>query len=401
MAYSKMDVEKDWKYPATEPSDEWKLTVSTNPRHDIHWEEYGNPEGEPVIFIHGGPGGGTDPVLARFFDPERYRIILFDQRGCGKSEPTVKDDPEGGLAGNTTANLIEDIEKLRKDLNIKGKAHIFGGSWGSTLSMAYAQAHPEHVKDLVLRGIFLCDKTDLGFFYQGNAATYAQNPNDTSKPGAYRAYLSDDEYTIPTELHDPQMAEAYQKAWDQFVNVIPESERDDMIKAYHDIFHGSDEAKKQEAAEAWATWEGVTSYLNQDVSDLGKFKDPEFALTFSRIENEYFYRALRGQDPNVNDLTKPESLQKLAEHNIPVHIVQGKYDQVCVPASAHTLKAGLEEAGVELNYLETNAGHSMLERVTNAELTNIMDNLEPMRALPEKKGPMGHATRESGGERQR
>lgn len=376
MPYSKMD-SGDWKYPATAGD----LVVSENPKHTMHWEEYGNPEGEPVIFMHGGPGGACDRDYARFFNPKRYRIILYDQRGCGLSKPHVQVDMKGAMAGNITENLIEDIEKLRADRGITGKAHIFGGSWGSTLAMAYAEAHPEHVQDLVLRGIFLCDKTDLGFFYQGNAATYETNPDDVSLPGAYRAYRHTGDFTIPPELHDANMVTAYKKAWHDYVTVIPPEKRGDMIAAYHEILNSDTipQEEKLKAAMAWTTWEGVTSYLSQDVSDLGKFSNPKFALAFATIENEYFYRSLRGEDKALSELMTPENITKLAQ--IPTYIVGGAYDQVCVPQSARSLKAALESAKpIHLEYYETQAGHSMKERTTNAKLTEIMDNLPIMQA---------------------
>ena len=366
---------EDWAY---NPSG--KLQVSDKPKHEIYWKEFGNPHGEPVIFIHGGPGGGSDPDCAGFFDPARYRIIMFDQRGCGKSMPNVGEDLEGGMAGNITANLVEDIEKLREARGISDKAHIFGGSWGSTLAMAYAQAHPEHTQNLILRGIFLADKEDLSFFYQGNAATYALSPNDTSIPGAYRAYTNDDEYTIPQHLRDERMADAYKRAWHDYVQIIPEDKRGDMIGAYHEILHSTTlpAEEKIKAAQAWTRWEGVTSYLNHDVSDLGKFdNDPKFAVAFATIENEYFYRSLHNADPALNNLMSPDNIATLAK--IPTYIVQGAHDQVCFPASARKLKTAMEAVGpVHLDYYETVAGHSMKELETNKKLTEIMEALPRM-----------------------
>lgn len=390
MAYSKM-TDADWKYPASEARVQGYLSVSESPLHTMHWAEYGNPDGEPVIFLHGGPGGACDADYARMFDPKRYRIILYDQRGCGESMPHVTKSLSGAMANNITGELIKDIEKLREHRGITGKAHIFGGSWGSTLAIAYAQAHPEHVQDLILRGIFLCDKTDLGFFYQGNAASY---PNDTSVPGAYRAYLSEGEYTVPPELRDPKMAAAFKEAWHEYVSVIPPEERGDMIAAYHDRLNNPkySAAEKLKAALAWSVWEGVTSYLNHDVSDLGKFKDEKFAPAFSTIENEYFYRSLRGKDAALAGLMKPENLSKIA--GIPTYIVQGAHDQVCVPGSAHAFVDGLERAGAQkLDYQETEAGHSMKEKATNAALAQIIDTLPRMRELPEQRDSMAHATR--------
>lgn len=381
MNFSKM-TDGDWKYAQPKESAHGLLAVSKNPQHDIHWTEYGNPAGEPVILIHGGPGGGTAPKFARFFDPTRYKIIIFDQRGCGKSIPHVKDDLAAAMDGNITAELVEDIEKLRADRGITGKAHIFGGSWGSTLAMAYAQAHPENVQDLILRGIFLCDKRDLSYFYQGNAATYNDNPDDISKPGAYRAYrISENEGGIPPNLADIRMSTAYEQAWHNYVTAIPLDERGDMIAAYHRRLNSPDLTPEQklEFAKTWSVWEGVTSHLNHDVSKeaLAEFYDPKFAAAFATIENAYFYRALRGEDKALTELMAPENIAKLAK--IPTHIVQGEFDQVCTRDSARSLVHALRGANAEqLTYQETVAGHSMEERTTNAALTFIMDTLPRM-----------------------
>jgi len=373
MTYSKM-TDEHWKYPALEARRTGDLTVSESPLHVMHWQEYGNPQGEPVIFIHGGPGGEVSAKYARFFNPERYRVILYDQRGCGLSKPHIAQDMKAALADNDTAHLVQDIEILRDHLGITGKAHIFGGSWGSTLAMAYAQAHPEHVQDLILRGIFLSDANDLGYFYQGNASDLSR----MDMAGAYRAYTHDGEYTIPAQLHDDKMAAAYAKAWNNYVRIIPENARGDIIGAYHAIFHSHERTpeEKLDAAIRWSVWEGVASYLNHDVSDLGKFADPHFALAFATIENEFFTRALRGQDRLISDLMIAGNIAKLAA--IPTYIVQGAHDQVCVPSSARTLKLALEQAGAKLHYVETPAGHSMMEKTTNAELVRIMDALPRM-----------------------
>lgn len=387
MAYSKM-TDSDWKYPPSEPREEGGLLLCEQPRHVMHWAEYGNPQGEPVIVLHGGPGGACEGNYARFFDPERYRIILFDQRGCGESIPHVTEDLAGAMAENSTPQLVADIEALRAARGITGKAHIFGGSWGSTLAMAYAQAHPEHVQDLILRGIFLCNRNDLGFFYQGNAATYADSPDNLTQPGAYRAYYPKadfvqagvaDAFTVPEAQQTPEMAAAFADAWHQYVSLIPPAERGDMIAAYHRRLNDPalTPAEKLPFAQAWSIWEGVTSYLNHDVSDLGRFAEPDFAVAFATIENTYFYRALRGEDAAIRGLMQPENLAKLA--TIPTYIVQGAHDQVCVPSSAHALRDALVEAGATLQYQETTAGHSMKERATHAALTAVMDTLPRMR----------------------
>jgi proline iminopeptidase len=241
MTYLSKITPDEWRYPQLPARNSGLLNVSSAPRHDVYWEEYGNPEGEPVLFVHGGPGGATHPALSRFFDPTRYRVILFHQRGCGYSTPSASDvDARPALLENTTAHLIGDMQQLRAHLSIQGKMHVFGGSWGSTLALAYAIAHPEAVQTLILRGIFLCRRKDLDFFYQGNAARYASDPHDTSLPGTYMFFP---------------------EAWQRFVETIAPEARDDMVKAYADLFaqapdSSAIQARQQEAAIAWSTWEG-------------------------------------------------------------------------------------------------------------------------------------------------
>jgi proline iminopeptidase len=170
-------VTSEWKYPQGAPNRTGMLQVDTAPDHTLYWEEYGAPDGEPVMFLHGGPGGACAPVMSRFFDPERYRVILFDQRGCGKSTPTVASHgPAVALVRNDTDHLVADINRLRDALGITGRMHVFGGSWGSTLALVYAIRHPEHVASLILRGIFLGTREDLLYMYQGNAAVFAERP---------------------------------------------------------------------------------------------------------------------------------------------------------------------------------------------------------------------------------
>lgn len=388
MEYTHVTSTDGWKYDQPEKANaEGMLQVSENPPHSMYWHEYGNPKGEPVMFIHGGPGGGTIAKYARFFDPERYRIIMFDQRGCGKSVPLVKDDPKAGLADNDTAHLVEDIEKLRAELGVSGKMHVFGGSWGSTLAMAYAQKHPENVQvgGLVLRGIFLCNERDLHYYYQGNAATYDDalpyDQQDFSKEGGYRAYHSDGPFTIPPELHDEGMKNAYATAWHTFVTAIqPKEDRVDMIKAYHDRFHDDSVSKEEKLilARAWTKWEGITSYLCQDTSPekLGKFNEDDFALSFAMIENEYFYNALQGKDEMLANLMSPENLDTVAK--LQPKIVHGKHDQVCTLASAHHLRDELDKRGEPFTYIETIAGHAMTEKPTCKVLTDFMDSMARM-----------------------
>ena len=359
MVYHSKAVDGDWRYrPVLRESGLLEVTTG----HRLYWEEYGRADGEPVLFVHGGPGGGTAPVMANFFDPERYRIILFDQRGCGKSTPSAMDDDAGpALCDNTTAHLIDDINAIRADRGLRGKMLVFGGSWGSTLALAYAIAWPRHVRHLILRGIFLCRRKDLDFFYQGNAAIYADNPGDTTLPGAYMTYP---------------------EAWRDFVAVIPPEDRRDMVAAYARIFAGdpqnpAERDRQVRAATAWSVWEGVTSYLAQDLDDLGKFANPDFAKAFARIENHYFMNGafLGGAGPGNRD--QNYILENIAAlEDIPVSIVHGRFDAVCPLFGADELVAALKKTGnTRIDYRKPPCGHSMFERENYLALTDIMDCL--------------------------
>jgi proline iminopeptidase len=366
MHYVSTVTEKDWKYQQPVQCSNGWLQPSVVTLHKIYWEEYGNPKGEPVMFVHGGPGGGTAPVMARFFDPKRYRIILFDQRGCGKSTPNASDNnPTAALTDNTTAHLINDMQQLREALGITGKMHVFGGSWGSTLALAYAIAHPETVQTLILRGIFLCRRKDLDYFYQGNAAMYDKNPQDVSLPGTYQCYP---------------------EAWKNYVEAIEASERGDMIKAYAKLFAKNPANEKEAgqlvaAAKAWSVWEGITSYLAPEPSAVDKFADPDFAKAFARIENHYFMNGafLSGiGEGNRNQNYILSNVDKIK--NIPVHIVHGRYDLVCPLFQAEDLVAALRSVGASnIAYRITPASHSMMERENALALTDIMDTLPPMK----------------------
>ena len=346
----------EWKYPEPDEliSEGW-LRVGSGP-HRIYWHEYGNPNGQPVLFLHGGPGGGTSPKQARFFNPQRYRIILFDQRGCGKSRPRVGDRiPDPALKDNTTSQLIHDVEALREHLGVHGPMHVFGGSWGSTLALAYAIRYPPHVKTLILRGIFLCRRKDLDYFYQGNAHIFDKNPLDTSIPGTYLFYP---------------------EAWRRFVEAIAPENRHDMVKAYSEIFENPGHPKLEEAASAWSVWEGSTSYLASD-KDSSSYSDPEFAKTFARIENHYFMNGAFLDGTNRDNNYLLEHAAVIAKAKIPVYIVQGQFDQVCPRFQADELVAALKNADpeVKLRYVVTIAGHSQFDRETMHALTEIMDSL--------------------------
>lgn len=351
---SSSKIGEGWKYPQPLLLDSGWLQVDEAPAHRLYWEEYGNRDGEPVMFLHGGPGGACAPVMARFFDPDRYRVILFDQRGCGKSEPNVASAGAAvALQRNTTDLLIADIEKLRGHLGIAGPMHVFGGSWGSTLSMAYAIAHPGNCASLVLRGIFLGSKADLHYFYQGNAATWHQDPYGLTTPGAY--------------IHYPD-------EWRDFLAILTPEERQDVMASYKAIFDmvpaTAEERERQLAAAlAWSVWEGATSNMIPEAADTGKFGEADFALCFAQIEAHYFANALFLPPAHFED-----NAATLA--SIPVHIVHGRFDQVCPLTQASCLVAALRGAGAEpASLVFTNAGHSAMERENALALTAIMDGL--------------------------
>ena len=308
-------------YRAIRPYQRARLRVS--PLHEIYYEQSGNPDGKPAVFLHGGPGGATDPAMRRFFDPRRYRIVLFDQRGCGASRPHAE------LRENTTWDLVHDIEALRTHLELE-RWLVFGGSWGSTLALAYAQKHPEHVTELVLRGIFLLRRSELEWFYQ-----------------------------------DPRGAGSiFPDLWEQYVTPIPASERGDLMQAYYRRLTSDHAATRATAARAWATWEGATSYLRTNPRYVAKFEDPDYAAAFARIEAHYFvnHGFLDSDDQLLRDTGRIRG--------IPGVIVQGRYDMVCPMRSAWDLHRAWPEA--ELRVVP-DAGHSAFELGISRELVAATD----------------------------
>ena len=332
--------------------------LDTGDGHQIYWHEYGNPAGLPVLYVHGGPGGGTEAADARFFDPRRYRVILFDQRGCGRSRRDVATDPAAALAGNTTTHLIADIELLRRRVIGEEQLFVLGGSWGSTLSLAYAIEHPRRVRALILRGIFLCRRRDIDYLYQGNATTF-----DAAE----------------TRFYDPARPGAYMvapEAWADFVQVIDPADRANMVDAYLEIFKPRDppHPKLARAARAWSVWEGAVSYIS--ARDTASFEGEEFTLRFARIENHYFRTGgLPDADPFSVSRREDYILGAVDRiKDIPIHIVHGQYDQVCPRSMADELVAALEAAGAaKVYYVLTPAGHSARERETARELRAVMD----------------------------
>jgi proline iminopeptidase len=311
-------------YPPIEPYDEGRLPVS--PLHTLCYEQSGNPKGTPVVFLHGGPGGGTVPDYRRFFDPKSYRIVLFDQRGSGKSTP------HASLEENTTWHLVADIERLREHLEIETWV-VFGGSWGSTLALAYAQTHPRRVRAMILRGIFLCRPKEIRWFYQEGASNI------------------------------------YADVWEQYLNVIPPEERGDMLAAYYRRLTSDDEATRIEAARAWSVWEGSTSKLYPDPDLIDHFGDPHFAIAFARIECHYFTHNAFFETDNY----LIENVERIRD--IPTVIVQGRYDVVCPMVSAWELHRAFPEADLQL---VANAGHSALEPGNRAALVEATEKFKSL-----------------------
>lgn len=308
-------------YPEIEPFNNGFLKVSDI--HNIYYEESGNPNGNPIIFIHGGPGGGVDKSDRQFFNPKLYRIILFDQRGSGKSTPAAN------LENNTTWDLVEDIEKLRLHLNID-KWVVFGGSWGSTLSLAYSQTYPETVKAIILRGIFLLREKEIKWFYQEGAS-----------------------FIFPD-------------MWEKYLEPHPKSDHKDLLSAYHKILTGNDEKLKLKAAKAWSTWECATSKLYVDPAYIERAADDQWATQFARIECHYFVN--KGFFKRDGYLLEKEQIDKI--RNIPTFIVQGRYDVVCPMRSAWDLHRAWPEAEFKVI---NDAGHSSREKGISKELVLASD----------------------------
>ncbi|HET8691926.1 MAG TPA: prolyl aminopeptidase [Steroidobacteraceae bacterium] len=294
-------------YPPIEPHRSGHLAVGDG--HEVYWEECGNPRGRPVVFLHGGPGAGCDERARRFFDPARYRIFLFDQRGCGRSRP------HASLEHNTTWDLVADIERLRELAGVE-RWQVFGGSWGSTLALAYAETHPARVSELVLRGIFLLRKAELDWFYQQGAS-----------------FL-------------------YPDRWEQYVAPIPAAERGDLMRAFQRRLTGPDPAAAAAAARAWAVWEGATSYLLTDDDNVRKWGEDEFALAVARIECHYFVNGgfMRSESQLLDDIGRIR--------HIPAVIVQGRHDVVCPMYTAWDLHRAWPEAEFQVI---GDAGHSAFE----------------------------------------
>jgi proline iminopeptidase len=308
-------------YPAIKPNRSGFLRVS--PVHEIYYEESGNPRGKPVVFLHGGPGGGTDPKMRRFFNPKRYRIVLFDQRGCGKSRPSAS------LVDNTTWHLVADIEAIREHLGIE-RWQVFGGSWGSTLALAYAQTHPARCTELVLRGIFLLRRSELTWFYQDPLGAASMFPD----------------------------------LWEQYLAPLSVDERKDCMQSYYKRLTSENRGTLLEAARAWSIWEGALSYMRLNPNYVKRFGDPSFAAAFARIECHYFV--------NGGFLERPDQLLEQVPkiRHIPAIIVQGRYDVVCPARSAWDLHKAWPEAELKI---VPDAGHAAFEPGIARELVLATD----------------------------
>ena len=308
-------------YPATEPFASGYLDVGSG--HEIYYEQVGVPDGEPIVFLHGGPGGGGDVTARRFFDPTRHRAVLFDQRGAGRSRPLAS------LRDNTTWHLVADTEQLRRHLGIE-RWLVFGGSWGSTLALSYAQAHPEVVSGLVLRGIFLLRRSELLWFYQQGAS------------------------------------ELFPERWQEFIAPIDPAERGDLLAAYHRGLNSGQPAREQELARRWSVWEGATSSLLADPEREHAFAQDNFSIALAKIETHYFVN--RGFFESEEQLLA--GVDRL--RGIPAVIVQGRYDVVCPAVTAFELAQHWPEAELRI---VADAGHSAFEPGIAAELIAATERL--------------------------
>ena len=312
-------------YPSIDPFDQRMLDVGDG--HKVYVEQCGNPNGMPVVILHGGPGGGCSPAMRRYFDPAHYRVILFDQRGCGRSRPHAR------VEDNTTWHLVRDIEMIRDILGIE-RWIVFGGSWGATLTLIYGQTHPERTAAMVVRGVFLMTKRELDWFYGGGAGRF------------------------------------WPDLWAKFTKLIPEDEHDDFIAAYHKRLFSGDLSMETRYARAWAAWENALASITSD--GMTGESPAEYARAFSRLENHYFVNGgfLR-DDQQILD-----RMDRVA--HIPGVIVQGRFDMICPPESAYALAGKWPEARLKMI---PRAGHALSEPRISAELVNAMDRFASQRDL--------------------
>jgi proline iminopeptidase len=306
-------------YPALDPFDRRMMDVGDG--HEIYVEQSGRRDGLPVVVLHGGPGGGCSPAMRRYFDPAVYRIILFDQRGCGRSRP------HASIEANTTWHLVADIERIRSALGIDSWV-VFGGSWGATLALVYAQAHPDRVRHLVLRGVFTMTRAELDWFYGGGAGRF------------------------------------WPETWARFQELVPEAERGDMITAYNRRLFSGDREEETKYAKAWSAWENALATVHS--TGVGGDSPAGYARAFARLENHYFINAgfLDHDGQILSDA------QRIA--HIPGTIVQGRYDMICPPKAAHDLATAWPKARLRMIPV---AGHALSEPGISAELVRVMNRL--------------------------
>ena len=313
-------------HPPIDPYDHRMLEVGDG--HRIYVEQCGNPDGVPVVVLHGGPGGGCSPAMRRYFDPEHYRVILFDQRGCGRSRP------HASIRANTTWHLVRDIEAIRTTLGIRDWL-VFGGSWGATLGLVYAITHPERARHLVLRGIFLMTRSELAWFYGGGAGQF------------------------------------WPDVWQRFTDLVPEDERGDLIAAYARRLFSGDPAQEIAFARAWASWENTLASIGND--GPGGDSPAEYARAFARLENHYFTN--RGFLDDDDWIVR--NAGRLAD--IPGTIVQGRYDMICPPTAAWRLQAAWPRASLTI---VPRAGHALSEPGISAQLVRVMADLAQAEPRP-------------------
>ena len=306
-------------YPPIEPFRQQVLEMPGG--HRVYVEQCGNADGQPVVVLHGGPGGGCSPGMRRFFDPKRYRVVLFDQRGCGRSKP------HASVENNTTWDLVADIERIRKELHID-RWTVFGGSWGACLALLYAQTHPDRAAALILRGVFTMTHAELDWFYGGGAGRF------------------------------------WPDQWRAFSHMVPRDERDDLISAYHRRLFGEDAGEQARFARAWSGWESALAVLDPGPGRGGP--GGSYALAFARLENHYFFNGgFLDSDGQIL-----ANMHRIA--TIPGHIVQGRYDMICPPHTAHALHEAWPGSRLEM---VATAGHALSEPGITAALVAITDRL--------------------------
>jgi proline iminopeptidase len=309
----------EYLYPPIEPFDQRVIDMGDG--HRIYVEQCGRRDGVPVLVLHGGPGGGCSPAMRRYFDPAVYRTVLFDQRGCGRSRPTA------AVVANTTWDLIADIEQIRETLGI-AQFILFGGSWGATLALTYAITHPDRVRHMVLRGVFLGTRAELDWFYGGGAGAF------------------------------------FPELWARFIDPIPEAERDNLIAAYHRRLFSGNMVEEMRFARLWAQWENALASVATDGMHMES--PSEYARAFARLENHYFaHGCFLDHDGWI--LAKRDRIE-----HIGANVVQGRYDMICPPVSAHRLAQGWRRCDLRLIGM---AGHALSEPGISAELVHVMDGL--------------------------